>query len=260
MGIAGGDVLVVHSSLKSIGHVIGGAAAVVWALREAVGPRGTILMPSFTYCLKAWRVPPFDHASTPSRAGMITEVFRRSPGVIRSQHPTHSVVVCGALARELSHQSLDTPPLGIDSPFDRARKAGARILLIGVGQTRNSSLHLAEALAPAPYLSVSFTPDQDHEVAWHLPPGSLRPAYVKVPQHPGTSEAFGGAEPFLREAGILRDATLGAAACQLLDANACVEHIAAAIRRDPGVLLRAPDAGELNRRRLAHIDSLSQPQ
>ncbi|MFM8530409.1 MAG: AAC(3) family N-acetyltransferase, partial [Ilumatobacteraceae bacterium] len=46
LGVELGDVLVVHSSLNALGWVAGGAAAVVDALLESVGPAGTVTMPS----------------------------------------------------------------------------------------------------------------------------------------------------------------------------------------------------------------------
>jgi aminoglycoside N3'-acetyltransferase len=46
LGIAPGDTLFIHSSLKSLGYVEGGAAAVVRALQDAVGPQGTLLIPT----------------------------------------------------------------------------------------------------------------------------------------------------------------------------------------------------------------------
>lgn len=48
LGIVRGDVLEVHSSLKSFGHVEGGAETVISALKNCVGNDGTVFMPSLT--------------------------------------------------------------------------------------------------------------------------------------------------------------------------------------------------------------------
>src|SRR5882757_2506434 len=87
-GFAAGATVIVHASFKSIGSVVGGPATVVAALLAAVGETGTILSPTF-----ADPQPDgiFRVASTPSRTGAITEVFRTTPGVTRSHHPTHAV-------------------------------------------------------------------------------------------------------------------------------------------------------------------------
>jgi len=47
IGIERGAVIVVHSALSQLGYVQGGAEGLIDALLEAVGPEGTVLMPSF---------------------------------------------------------------------------------------------------------------------------------------------------------------------------------------------------------------------
>jgi len=44
LGVAPGDVVMVHASLGAIGPVDGAAAAVIATLDEAVGSEGTLLM------------------------------------------------------------------------------------------------------------------------------------------------------------------------------------------------------------------------
>lgn len=46
--IEAGDTVLVHSSLKSMGYVEGGAETVIEALLMSVGDSGTIVMPTFT--------------------------------------------------------------------------------------------------------------------------------------------------------------------------------------------------------------------
>lgn len=119
LGVRPGDVAVVHSSLRAFGFVVGGAQAVYEALREAVGPDGTLVMPAFTpqLCHPAtWRAPDlvrtdpaaaaagmpvFDPLRTPvSRTmGVLPELLRALPGSLRSPHPHVSFVAEGPRAR-----------------------------------------------------------------------------------------------------------------------------------------------------------------
>ena len=46
IGLESGDNVIVHTSLKSMGYVCGGAQAVIEALIETVGENGTIMMPT----------------------------------------------------------------------------------------------------------------------------------------------------------------------------------------------------------------------
>src|SRR5271157_5699505 len=86
LGIERGDVLLVHSSYRGFDGFQGNAADVILALEEAVGQKGTVLMPTMPFAGSAVdyvsRNPVFDVNATPSRMGLLTELFRRSPGVL----------------------------------------------------------------------------------------------------------------------------------------------------------------------------------
>src|SRR5690349_4435026 len=77
LGLERGDIVLVHSSLSRIGQVVGGAEAVVDSLLEAVGPEGTVAVPTFPFLgsmLEYIRSdPPFDLEETPSKMGAISE-------------------------------------------------------------------------------------------------------------------------------------------------------------------------------------------
>ena len=49
LGLQVGGGVMVHSSLSSFGHVLGGARTVIEALMEVVTPEGTLMMPSFNH-------------------------------------------------------------------------------------------------------------------------------------------------------------------------------------------------------------------
>jgi len=153
LGVRPGGVLLVHSSLKSLGHVPGGATTVIAALREALGPRGTLLLPALSFMFCDAQHPFFDVRRTPSCVGVIPEHFRTMPGVLRSVHPTHSVCGAGPLASELlSSHGLDTTPVGRHSPFRKLRDAGGQVLFLGCGLRPNTSMHGVEELVMPPYL------------------------------------------------------------------------------------------------------------
>jgi hypothetical protein len=97
VGVKAGDHLLVHSSLRAVGPIDGGVDAMVDGLLDAVGPDGTLAMPSFHYT-RPLPEPWFDPATTPGKTGWLTEVFRRRPGVLRSLHPAHSVSAIGPRA------------------------------------------------------------------------------------------------------------------------------------------------------------------
>ncbi len=154
LGLRSGGVLLVHSALKSFGRAVpGGAETIIAALREAIGPAGTLLMPALSYEQVSASQPFFSVADTPSCVGLIPETFRRQPGVRRSIHPTHSVCGIGPRAAEiLAGHEDDETPCGPNSPFYRLPKYQGQILMLGCGLKPNTSMHAIEEIVQPPYL------------------------------------------------------------------------------------------------------------
>lgn len=151
IGVRSGDVLAVHSSLKSMGQVEGGAECVIAALSDAVGPEGTLIFPAFTFA-SSYSTSFFSNKETPSCVGLISETFRKMEGVIRTNHPTHSAALRGRLMYELTQgELLDDTPMGPHSPYRRLASVGAKILMLGCPFATNSYMHALEEDAGVEY-------------------------------------------------------------------------------------------------------------
>ena len=152
LGVLPTDILLVHSSLKSFGYVDGGAETVIEALKEVVCD-GTLVMP-------ALRQKNFDKAyvdwnvfTTPSDVGLITETFRKSKGVLRSNQETHSVCAFGKDAKYITEGHSTGKPrfgsfgdyaFGHNSPWERMYELGAKVAFIGIDMTYNTFKHYCE--------------------------------------------------------------------------------------------------------------------
>ena len=154
LGVRNGDKVLVHASLSKFGYIVGGAKDVVRALLDAVGPAGTVLVPTLTGSAKDGpRCPPrFDVRRTPCWTGRIPETARLWPGALRSLGPTHSAAALGADARSLlaGHEDCRTP-CGEGSPYVKLAVASGKIIFFGVTLDANTTFHAAEELAAVPY-------------------------------------------------------------------------------------------------------------
>ncbi|MBX7246538.1 MAG: AAC(3) family N-acetyltransferase [Candidatus Sumerlaeaceae bacterium] len=235
-GIEAGDNLVLHSSYKCLGAVEGGPGGVVEALLSALGPAGNLMVPTFTYSLPMWSAEPFDLHNSKSRVGAITEAVRLHPRALRSFHPTHSVAVIGPDAEEIVRNHLHSTPIGLESPFGRMVRRGAKILMLGTHQDTNSSLHYCEVAANLPYIRVAFREGMDYELAWFFNEnGQIE--YAQVFEVPGCSRGFRVIEGPLRERGVLRDVLVGGAPSQLLEMARFVPVAVEILSAEPSLLL-----------------------
>jgi len=153
LGVAQGDVLLMHSSFKSLGPVEGGIATLIAALRQTLGEQGTLLIPTLSYAYATIENPVFDARKTKSCIGAVSEYFRQMEGVTRSLCPTHSVSAIGHYAEQMTAGQLaDRTPVGSHSPFARLRQAHGKILMLGCGLEPDTSMHGVEELVVPPYL------------------------------------------------------------------------------------------------------------
>ena len=164
LGVASGDLLMVHASLRAIGQVAGRADGVIDALRACVGPQGTLMMVLGARNDWDWvnerpedeRVEllrdavPFDanHTAAESEVGMLAEVFRTRPETVVSNHPEGRFGASGPLAGHLVEAVPWDDYYGPGSPLDRFVESGGRVLRLGADLDTMTVLHFAEYLVP----------------------------------------------------------------------------------------------------------------
>lgn len=136
-GISDGDIAMVHTSLSKLGHVDGGADAVIAGLIDVVSERGTILMPCYNSAdqmireMKRGRL--IDLTSHPAVTGAVTERFRTWPNVVRSSHPFSSVCAWGAEAEFVTSGHADRPEVcHASSPVGRLVELDGRVIGLGI--------------------------------------------------------------------------------------------------------------------------------
>ncbi|MET0286450.1 MAG: AAC(3) family N-acetyltransferase [Polyangiales bacterium] len=144
LGVREGGVLLVHTSFRALRPIEGGPLGLIRALRAVAG---TLVMPTMTDGESV-----FDPRQTPTTdMGITAETFWRLPGVLRSTHPGGSFAAVGPEAARICAEQPLSPPHGHDSPVGRVYDLDGQVLLLGVGHSENTTLHLAESLADVPY-------------------------------------------------------------------------------------------------------------
>jgi aminoglycoside 3-N-acetyltransferase len=205
LGVRPGSVLLAHSSLSALGWVCGGAQAVVEALLDALGPAGTLVVPTHTSgnsepsqwqkppVPEAWwpvvraTMPAYDPDVTPSQhVGVVPEVARTWPGARRSAHPQVSFAVIGTQAETVTAGHALESGFGEQSPLARIHDLDGDVLLLGAGHGSNSSMHLAEYRVPGP-------PREAHGAAVMGPDGRRWATWDDVVAEEGDFEALGAA-------------------------------------------------------------------
>ncbi len=160
IGLAPGDAVLVHAALRAVGRVIGGPDTILTAMRDVVGPEGTIL--GYT----DWQledderddlslrphVPAFDPLT--SRAtrdnGFWPEMLRTTPGAHRSGNPGASMAAIGGRAEWFTADHVLDYGYGPQSPLGKLVEARGKVLMLGAPLDRITLLHHAEHLANFP--------------------------------------------------------------------------------------------------------------
>jgi aminoglycoside 3-N-acetyltransferase len=117
---------------------------------------GLLIFPTHTWDTVTWEkkdengIPVgeqniFDHENMPSCVGILTNLFMRREGVIRSLHPTHSVAAIGADAAEFTRgEEFTQSPCPRNGCYGKLYDRNAQILFLGCKLSKNTYLHGVE--------------------------------------------------------------------------------------------------------------------
>ena len=156
LGIVEGATVMIHASVDDLSRRVPdlNPLEVLRLVEELVGPEGTLVVPTFPFQGRQLDYvrsePVFDVRRTPSQMGLLTEMFRRLPGAVRSLHPTHSVAARGPNAETLVSEHHLGSAFGKNSPFYKLTEVGGLVLGLGVEISRGYTiLHCGEELDEA---------------------------------------------------------------------------------------------------------------
>lgn len=239
MGIVQGDNLFLHSSLKNIGYVEGGARTVIEAILNVISSSGTLVVPTYSqrgtmYETCQTKNYLFDPRSDTTGLGLIPATFLRLPNVQRSIHPTHSVSAIGKHAKfitESHHLAVST--FGTDSPWDRFIKLDGKLFGLGVTLASLTCFHVLEDNMldkfplPVRMKETYYLKCKDWESnLFEIPVTPLDPKFT--PQRVDAKDRHDLREYFWKEfesAGLLNVGRVGLATCWYVKAKTFLNHI-----------------------------------
>lgn len=164
LNINKGDTIILHSSLKSFGYLVGGEQTLIDTILCQLGENGTLVMPAQSVELldpRFWQypavpeewhnqirasIPPYDKRNTPVGRGVgnVAGYFCRRNDVKRSSHPLYSFCASGKRAAEIVREHPLDYGLSKSSPLGKLYALEAKVLLLGADFEGNTSIHLAE--------------------------------------------------------------------------------------------------------------------
>lgn len=168
LGLRSGDLVMVHSSMRAVGPILGGPNEMIDALLDVVGSAGTVMMyvdwedgaqghtrtdretPLPPRLIEAW--PAFDpmKARADRSYGILPEFLRTWPGARRSENPGASVSAVGARADWICADHPLDYGYGPGSPLAKLVEEGGRVLLLGSPLGNVTLLHFSEHMARLP--------------------------------------------------------------------------------------------------------------
>jgi aminoglycoside 3-N-acetyltransferase len=211
LGIKPNGVLLVHCAFSKVKPVENGAIDLISALQNAIGEDGTLVMPSMTNDDDH----PFDPKNTDCIGmGIVAHIFWQMPNTLRSDNP-HAFSARGPKADQITAPHPIDIPHGLDSPVGRIYELDGQVLLLGVGQDSNTTIHLAEHLAGVRYRHEKYVTILDN--------GQYKKINYLEIDH--CCQKFNLVDQWLEEEGLLLQGAIGNAKARLMNSRDIVRRV-----------------------------------
>lgn len=230
LGVMPGGVLLIHCAFSKVKPVEDGPRGLIGALQVALGPDGTLVMPSMPDSGEQ----PFDPQHTPCLGmGIVAHTFWQQPGVRRSDSP-HSFAASGPQAAHItSPQPIDIAH-GIDSPVGRVYELNGQVLLLGVNHDDDTTVHLGELLGGVRYRVKKTFPVLRNG----------RVTQVEYGENDHCCQNFRLVDGWLDVEGLQRRSQVGFAEARLARSRDIVRVVTEQVGRNETVFLHSPGTDE----------------
>ena len=246
IGVSERETVFVHSDISRIGWIKSAKTreqvthAYVDAIVDVIGPDGNLMALSCTESF-ARNARPYDHETSPSEQGSLSEFIRTRPNALRSLHPLFSVTAIGPDAEQLCGEGVGATGFGHGSPFQRLREADGWILCIGVDLKAMTFVHHVEQTYGVPY---GYTKEWTAPITKSGAPVTQRFfAFVRY-LNAGIEYDFTRLQNDLMDNGLAKTSGLGYGGVWCARARSVFDFTIAQLKKDPFYLLKAPPTSE----------------
>ena len=146
-------VVLMHSSLRLVGAVEGGAKGLLDILIDYFTSEGGLFcVPTHTWMSLNKEIT-LDMSDPNTCLGAFSDFCAADPRAVRTEHPSHSMAVFGdpdrvrAFVKDEPTVTTCTPP---DGCYGKIYEMGGTILLVGVSHNRNTYLHCVDEMLNIP--------------------------------------------------------------------------------------------------------------
>lgn len=224
LGVPQNRPVTIHTSLRQIGETEGRAEGLLDVLIEYITADGGLLcVPTHTHGnLYKPEIITLDFLHLTTCIGKFPEIAMTDPRGVHSVNPSHSMTVFGKREQAERFAAYDEKIKTCTSPegcYGRLAAEDGYVLLVGVGQDKNTYLHCVEEMLDLPGrltdAPVDTTIRERDGRIWHYP---IRTYIAHKTPLGDVSHRFPLYEPAFRYHGCIRDGMLGNAAVQLCSA------------------------------------------
>lgn len=211
--IAQGHHIHVHSSLKAVGEVEGRGEALLSCLVDFFTEKGGMI----SFPTHTWDSNVLDLNRKDTCMGMLSKLALDREDGIRSLNPTHSMIIFGDGAENYARWDDEiVSSVSPDGCYGKLYDADGYVLLLGVGQEKNTYIHAIEEALRIPD---RITKDC-HNTTIIDPAGKVmvRPMHLVFEEYGDISHYFGKLEKPFRYYGAIIDGKIGNASAQLCSA------------------------------------------
>lgn len=237
MGLKRTDTVLIHSSMKQIGPLEGGAEALLDSLMDYF-KEGLLCFPTLSWETAQAEPRVYDVLNTPSIVGLLPELFRKRPGVIRSWNPTHSMAAFGKDAASFTADDLASgTPCGPLSTWRKLVDRDAWILMAGCNLTTCTFLHGVEEWCEIPGRigpPLAFT---------LVKPDGSKSSILSSQHAAQPSVNYWKIEEGLKKAGLMEIKPLGQADTRVLKARELYAYAAGCLHINPQLFDPEEDSG-----------------